>query len=73
MTVMSYEPNIPNESAAPTVRAANGAAAGPPPKKSYLLAVVMALWGRTLVLAVFLMHRAYGPLVGIPHSASTVY
>jgi hypothetical protein len=38
-----------------------------------LLAVVMVLWGCTLVLVAFLVHRAYGPLVVIPHSAQTVY
>ena len=43
------------------------------PKKSHLFGVVMALWGCTLVLAAFLVHKAYGPLHFRPDSAQAVY
>ncbi len=49
------------------------AAAEPRPKRSNLFALVMALWGCTLVLVAFLLHKAYGPLVFTPDPAHTVY
>ena len=45
----------------------------PQPKRSYMFAVVMALWGCTLVLAVFLFQKAYGPLLFTADPAQTVY
>lgn len=42
-------------------------------KKNYLFGLVMALWGCTLVLAVFLFQKAYGPLLFTPDPARTEY
>ena len=53
--------------------AAAVAATEPQAKRSYLFAVVMALWGCTLVLVAFLVDKAYGPLHFRPDPAQTAY
>jgi hypothetical protein len=63
MTSMTHESNE-----RPTVDAESTSS-----KKNYLFGLVMALWGCTLVLAVFLFQKAYGPLLFTPDPARTEY